>query len=177
MFTHPEASQTLSVRGFRRLHFTGMVESITGHWWLIQSPAPLPSQRSGDGTESSSLLITSLAPRATCRPSLVLSQSHLINITYDSFLPFIIRKTQWFSEVWARNGDGDQTHISYYTSQDHKHKSLILQHRLLFRTGGDIQNGSLSYFLIQQMRKFEIKIEMNLARPLTGGVVEIRAED
>lgn len=67
-------------------------------------------------------------------------------------------------------------HISYYKSQDHKHKSLILHHRL-FRTGRDIQNGSLSYFLIQQMRTFEVKREMNLARPLTGGVVEIRTED
>ena len=41
MCSMPEALQTLSFGVIGRLHYRGMIDEITGHWWLTQCPAPL----------------------------------------------------------------------------------------------------------------------------------------
>ena len=63
VFTNPESLQTQSFWVLWWLHYMGMIDSITGHWWLnsISSPFPLPSLEFKDGPESSKPLLAWLA--------------------------------------------------------------------------------------------------------------------
>ena len=59
-----------------RIHYIGMIGSFLGHWWLVQSPAPLSSP----GIRGDSNSLSWLVPLTTSPHLQVLSKSHLINI-------------------------------------------------------------------------------------------------
>lgn len=78
-----------------------------------------PPQKSGDGTRSSTTLITGLAPLGTSPHPQVLSRSHFTNITKDTRWFLSLRKFQGFQVISARKEFEDQIHVSYYKSRHH----------------------------------------------------------
>ena len=63
-----------------RLHYIGMIDKIIGHWWLIQSLAPLPSPEIREQNWKFQPSINGWFPWQPDPKPLVLSKSHLINI-------------------------------------------------------------------------------------------------
>lgn len=82
-----------------RLHYISTMNELTGHWQLIQPPAPLPSLVVWGGTESSNSQIAQLVPLATGPHPLATqgqSKTCFINTAKHTFILSSLRKFQEF---------------------------------------------------------------------------------
>ena len=73
----------------QRIHYTGTIDQITGHWRLIQPAALLTCPDIRGGTRSSNPLTTWLVPLATSPHPLekrFFPKSHLIHLTRDTVI-------------------------------------------------------------------------------------------
>ena len=99
MFPNMEAPQSLFFGVLWRLHYIVRINDIIGHQHSVQTPAPASSQEVRDETESSKPLSPWLGPLASglqIQATLLLSESHLINIKKDTFVSLKPRKSKSF---------------------------------------------------------------------------------